>query len=235
MLYQQPSSSTGQNSPSAAPANAETPPAPPSLAPPSPGRQFASATLAALLGVQQQSQSPDASDIAGKIIGQADSDGDGALSQSEIAQALGTDGSTDLSQAMSKLDLDGDGKLSAGELTDAIQKRLAAGEGHHRHHGHKQVSSEDLAANIIGSGDADSDGSLSQAELQTELGKTGAAMSSSDFAAAFGKLDSNGDGALSGAELAAAIDALRGKSGVTATTTAGDAATTPPAATTTTA
>jgi Ca2+-binding EF-hand superfamily protein len=237
MLYQQPSSSTGQNSPGAAPADAATPPTPPTLSPPSPGRQFASETLAALLGVQQQqqSQAPSASDIAGKVISQADGNGDGQLSQSEIAQALGVSGSANdgLTQAFSKLDANGDGKLSADELTSAIQQQLAGVGGRHHHHGgHKGVSSQDLASKIIGAGDTDGDGSLSQSELQNQLGKGGVSMSSSDFAAAFGKLDTNGDGTLSGAELAAAIDALRNKaSGASSTTTAANTATTTPTTT----
>jgi Ca2+-binding EF-hand superfamily protein len=224
-LFQQPSSSAGQNSPSTAPAGADASASPPS--PSSPGRQFASQTLAALLGVQQQA--PSASDLASSLIGQADSDGDGELSQSELAKALGLGGHSTSNEAMktavAKLDSDGDGKLSASELTAALQQRPSQFGGHHHHHG---VSSAGLASRIIGAADSDGDGSLSQAELSSELGKAGLSMSSADFSSAFGKLDSNGDGALSGAELAAAIDALRGKTTSTTTTaTAGDTTTSP--------
>jgi Ca2+-binding EF-hand superfamily protein len=226
MLYQQPSSSTGQNSPSATPDSSATTTTPPTLAPANPGQQFAADTLAALLNVQQQTP-------AERLIGQADTNGDGQLSQDEIAQSLQAGGqSVDnnaLATQIAKIDTNGDGSLSADELTAALQQ---LDQGHHHHHhggGHMGVSSTDLAGKIIGAGDTDGDGSLSQAELSGELGKMGVSMSSSDFATAFGKLDSNGDGMLSGAELAAAIDALRGAPAQNDALTAGGGDTTNPA------
>jgi Ca2+-binding EF-hand superfamily protein len=231
-LFQQPANSAGQNSPTDA--SSSTSAASP-LPLPAPGQQFASATLASLLGVQQQAQTPTAADIANQVIGKVDTDGDGQLSASEITTALNAGGdnraSDAVTAAISKLDSNGDGQLSADELTAAIQQRMTQVQGHHHHHhgGHGGPSGADLASKIIGAGDTDGDGSLSQNELSGELGQAGVTMSSDDLATAFKKLDGNGDGLLSGAELAAAIDALRGGSPTPATA---DSSTTPTVAAT---
>ena len=65
-----------------------------------------------------------ATDMAQAMLGQADSNGDGALSLDEVTQALGGSGSsgdaTSLATAFGKLDANGDGQISADELTAAI-------------------------------------------------------------------------------------------------------------------
>jgi Ca2+-binding EF-hand superfamily protein len=224
VLFQPAAGSTGQNPPTATSDSQQTSPASTTTPSPGPGQQFASETLAALLGVQQQqSQHPTAATIADQLMSQADTDGDGQLSSSEIAAALGADGnnvsSDALTAAISKLDTDGDGKLSASELTSALQQQSPQLEAHHHHHHHGGgASSGDLALKIIGRGDADGDGGLSQSELSTELSHFGINMSDSDLATAFNKLDTSGDGVLSSTELAAAIQALR-SGAATATTT----------------
>ena len=58
--------------------------------------------------------------LASAILGQADSNGDGALSADEIAQALGTSASDGLKQSLAGFDKDGDGKLDSSELAAAI-------------------------------------------------------------------------------------------------------------------
>ena len=72
-------------------------------------------------------------DLALQVFGQADSNGDGALSADELASALGGVGgaaaSVSLSQASGKLDTNGDGSLSTAELTAAIDAFRAA----HKH------------------------------------------------------------------------------------------------------
>jgi Ca2+-binding EF-hand superfamily protein len=72
-------------------------------------------------------------DLAGKLVGSADSDGDGLLSASEIGAQLSSAGVTmtdaDLSSAIGKLDTDGDGKLSGAELAAAIDALRKAHEG----------------------------------------------------------------------------------------------------------
>lgn len=171
-----------------------------------PGARFASQTLAALLDSQQSP--PTSAEIAQKVIGAADGDGDGSLSLDEVEKALGQDttsGSDALSQAFGKLDTDGDGKLSAAELASAIDTRAGSGVHHGRHGHHAHATSGDLASKIIGAADSDGDGALSAAEIGSALG-SGADDSLSQ---AIASLDSNGDGKLDASELTAAIDAFR--------------------------
>jgi Ca2+-binding EF-hand superfamily protein len=182
-----------------------------------PGQQFASATLASLLSLQQQqdgSQGSGATDFATALIKQVDTDGDGALSADELKAALNqpsADQSAALQSMMSKLDANGDGKLDASELATGLQQlHQAHGRGHHHHHGGEQgLSSTDVASKLIGSADSDGDGLLSASEIGAQLSSAGVTMSDADLTSAIGKLDTDGDGKLSGAELAAAIDALR--------------------------
>jgi len=125
--------STGQQVPSDGQQVGNSDPAdgPPPAPPPS-GSTLASATLASLLQFQQHK--PSASDLADKIVSQADTDGDGSLSLDEVTSALskGQNGkTTSLSDAFNSLDSDGDGKLSADELASGLQSMMAA-----RHHNH---------------------------------------------------------------------------------------------------
>ncbi len=144
-LTSQNATSSGQDLPSAT-SGANGPPDGPPPGPPPGGdsqasSRFAANTLSSLLGVQQDP----ASSLATSLIGQADTDGDGSLSLSEIEKAIsggdstGTAASTSstgasstdpLAAAFAKLDTDGDGKLSSSELTSAIK----AHHGHHHHH-----------------------------------------------------------------------------------------------------
>ncbi len=86
--------------------------------------RFAGDTLSALLGVQQSP--PSSSDIASRLVSQADTDGDGSLSLAEVTSAIGGDSSTSqssstsTSDAFAKLDSNGDGQLGADELKAAI-------------------------------------------------------------------------------------------------------------------
>ncbi|MDB5445575.1 MAG: calcium-binding protein [Phenylobacterium sp.] len=214
MLLQQQTKSTGQTSPLGAD-DAAAPAAPASLTPAQgPGQQFASATLASLLSLQQQqpAQPPSAGDLASALIGQADTNGDGALSADEITSVLAQNGgaapgSDAVTSAIGKLDSNGDGKLSASELTAGLDT-LRKAHGHH-HHSQQAASSTDLASKLLGKADTNGDGGLSADEISAQLTAKGASVSSQDLTAAIGKLDTNGDGTLSGAELTAAIDAFR--------------------------
>jgi Ca2+-binding EF-hand superfamily protein len=179
----------------------ETANAPPPGPPPSgSAQQFALGTLKSLISAQEGP--PSSADLAGQIVKAADTDGDGNLTADEIAKALGTTSSDQLTAAVGKLDTDGDGKLSAGELTAALDSRKAH---HARHHGLAQ-SSESLASQLIKTADSDGDGSVSQDEVKSLLGD---AAGGDGFATAFGKLDGDSDGKLSASELASAIDAFR--------------------------
>jgi Ca2+-binding EF-hand superfamily protein len=218
LLPQQGQSGTGagQELPGAAD-SANPPPTPPQpTGSGSSAAQFASATLASLLTTQQGP--PSSTDIANKVIGAVDTDGDGQLSLDEIEKALGSDttsGTDAASQAFAKLDANGDGKISADELSSALDAKKAtdasstggAGGVHHHRHAH-HASSADLAQQIFGQADANGDGALSADEISSALGQD-AAGATTGLTQQIAKLDTNGDGSLSTAELTAAIDAFR--------------------------
>jgi Ca2+-binding EF-hand superfamily protein len=175
----------------------------------------------------QQQGPPSSTDIANKVIGAVDADGDGQLSLAEIEKALGADttSGTDASsqanmgQAFAKLDANGDGKISADELASALDAKKAADSssvagpgGVHRHHHAHHASSADLAQQIFGQADANGDGALSADEISLALGQDAqgsATSATTSLTQAIAKLDTNGDGSLSTAELTAAIDAFR--------------------------
>jgi len=210
----QPKTKTGQDVPGAAGgSDGSRPPAPPPGPPPSggPSGQFAANTLSGLLSTQEDDKTSPFADFAAKLINQADTDGDGALSVDEIKASLGADSSTatgatdDLSAAVAKLDTDADGKLSASELGAG----LAAKRHHHAHGaGHAAPSSTDIASKLISEGDSDGDGALGLDEIEATLGSD-AASSADSLTASISKLDTDGDGKLSAAELGAALDAFR--------------------------
>jgi len=75
---------------------------------------------------------PSSSDVAAKLVSQADSDGDGALGLDEIEATLGSGDASSaetLTASIKKLDTDGDGKLSAAELSAALDAFRTAGQG----------------------------------------------------------------------------------------------------------
>jgi Ca2+-binding EF-hand superfamily protein len=210
LLLQRQAPPTGQDLPGAGQAStaASTPPAQPAGG--ATAAQFTSDTLSSLLSAQEAP--PSSSDVAAKLIGTADTNGDGALSLDEVESALGQDttsGADALSQAFSKIDTNGDGQVDAGELTSALDAQKSASGAHHAHHAHHAhqaaPSSTDLASEVLGAVDGNGDGQLSASEIQTALGSS----SSGSLTSAIGTLDTNGDGQLSASELSTAIDAFR--------------------------
>lgn len=181
------------------------PPGPPPGPPtgPPPVQPVSSSTMGSLLNVQESgSGRPSASDVAARLVQDADGDGDGSLSLSEIQTQLGSGSSDALSAAIGKLDTDGDGKLNAGELQTALETREAG-----QHRGPPPPSADDLARQLIGAIDGDQDGDLTLDEVTAALGDAESA--SSSVTSGFSKLDTNGDGKVSAAELSAAIQAFQ--------------------------
>jgi Ca2+-binding EF-hand superfamily protein len=70
---------------------------------------------------------PASADIAAKLIGDVDADGDEALSLDEVLKTLEAEASDALATAFGGLDTDGDGKLGGAELTSALDAFRAAG------------------------------------------------------------------------------------------------------------
>jgi hypothetical protein len=92
-------------------------------------------TMSALLAAQSRSgpgaSAPNRADTLKDLFSQIDVDGDGKLTKSEFADALGA-GGTNVDEAddvFSKLDKDGGGSVSLGELMSAL-----TGKGQHRNH-----------------------------------------------------------------------------------------------------
>jgi len=166
-----------------------------------------------------QEAPPSSADLAAKIIGVADTNGDGALNLDEVEHALGADtgsGADPLGKAFASIDTNSDGQADASELTDALDARKGAQgaqAAHHGHHAHRArqapPNSSDLAAQVIGAADTDGDGALSVAEIDKALGRSTASSGADALNAAIGKLDTDGDGKLSATELSAGIDAFR--------------------------
>jgi hypothetical protein len=114
------------------------PPGPP---PAGASDQFSSQTLSSLISAQEQANGDD--DLASRLIGDADADGDGLLSLTEVQSTLGGDDgeSTGLTAALGAIDTDGDGKLSASELSAVLEK----GKAQHAHHGHRHARPAEAA------------------------------------------------------------------------------------------
>lgn len=73
---------------------------------------------------------PTSADVASRLIGDVDSDSDGALSLAEITSKLGLGEDFDLTGAFGKLDTDGDSLLTNAELTAALDAfRAKRGDG----------------------------------------------------------------------------------------------------------
>lgn len=196
-LLQQTSEPAGQDQPSKTKGSGGPPPGPP---PGGGAAQFSSNTLSSLLSTQE---SAGADDLASKLIEDADSDGDGALSLAEIQTSLGVEASDELTSAVSELDTDGDGVLSADELSAGLEANRP------ERRGPPPPSSSDIALHLLGDVDAGSDGALSLSEITSELGVD----EDADLTSAFGKLDTDGDSLLSTAELTAALDAFQAARG----------------------
>jgi Ca2+-binding EF-hand superfamily protein len=170
--------------------------------------QFAASTLTDLLSTQEGEETSSFDNLAGDLIKQADTNGDGQLSADEIKGAIGGDSTSstdDLSAAMAKLDTDGNGALSASELSAGLDtKRSERGRGS----GHAPPSSSDVAAKLVSEADSNGDGVLDLDEIKATLGSD-AADPAATLTASMSKLDTDGDGKLSAAELSAALDAFR--------------------------
>jgi hypothetical protein len=119
-----------------------TPPGAPPAAGSTPSDMFSPDILSVLTSAQAGGADPSAqaaSTMAGQMVDQLDTDGDGEVSLSEMQTALGADGanaSDGLTNAFAQLDTNGDGSLSTDELTTGLQKMAGGSQGVHGHHGH---------------------------------------------------------------------------------------------------
>ncbi len=134
-------------------------------------------------------QQPNAESISTRLIDKADTDGDGALSQSEL-ESLG-----DKADRFAGADLDENGLLNQQELVAKINEIIESGGlGRARSTGAKH-SADDISEHLMSRLDTDGDGALSQSELE-QLG---------DRAKRLEGADSDSDGLISLQELTSRI------------------------------
>ncbi|MFW9077950.1 XopAW family type III secretion system calcium-binding effector [Pseudomonas sp. P2757] len=135
-----------------------------------------------------------------------DSNGDGAVDQDELSSALSQksdDGLLiNLSQQFGDLDSDASGSLSSEEMAAMAPPPPPPGN---------QPPNTDLADALISALDADADGSITAAELNSALqtSDSTSATSNDDSAALLKVLDSDSSGGVSSDELEAALQAGR--------------------------
>jgi Ca2+-binding EF-hand superfamily protein len=135
-------------------------------------------------------QKPSASNMVSKILGDLDTDGDGALSTEEIGKT--GKHAKDILGA----DADGDGVVTQDELLSDITKKMENGMmPPPPPMGGMQPSADDMASHILDELDTDGDGALSTAEIN----------SGGDRAKRILNADTNGDGIVTKNELVADI------------------------------
>ena len=166
------------------------------------GPPLSQGTLSTFLGLQAQQSGqpaqPDFAELASQLLSSLDSNGDGAISQSEAEAS----GNANADQAFAALDTNGDGSISSDELSNALQSANQAHRAYHHGH-HHGPSAAGAASSIINALNTDGEDGLSADEVSSALS---ADASSSGFQSAFSSLDSNGDGVLSLSELTSAIN-----------------------------
>jgi Ca2+-binding EF-hand superfamily protein len=152
--------SAGQDLPTTASlTTSATASAAPALLGSTPSQQFSSDLLATLISAQ--AAPPSASNVAGKLISNLDTNGDGTLSLSEVEKALSNGGAVQtssaatasLTSAFNKIDTNGDGQISQSELTTALQTLVqdAQSQGGNHHHHHHSSGGADQAQAQTGS------------------------------------------------------------------------------------
>jgi Ca2+-binding EF-hand superfamily protein len=137
-------------------------------------------SLLSLLGPKK----PNAGDMASKIMGKLDTDGDGSLSTDEIGKA------GKFASKLLSADTNGDGIVTEDELIDDITKKTNS-EAMSFMALLKPPSADELASQIIKALDADGDGALSKNEISN----------GGDLAQKILKADTNGDGIVTSNEL----------------------------------
>jgi Ca2+-binding EF-hand superfamily protein len=200
-----------------------------------PGSGFSDQMHAQLIGYQAQGWPGAAGtrpggQLAQSLFSQIDSNGDGAISQNELEQAVtSAGGSKEGADALyAKLDPNGSGAVSAQQFAQSLFQAMP----HHRHHHHgggtdggatDGASAADaltslfnadgggpanspmqIAQNMFAQADGNGDGVITQGELEQAVSAAGGSKAGAD--ALFAKLDPGGTGSASQQQF---IDALQ--------------------------
>jgi Ca2+-binding EF-hand superfamily protein len=176
-----------------------------------PGTGFSDQVQAQLIGYQAQgwpgaSRTQPGGQLAQSLFSQIDSNGDGAISQTELEQAVTKAGGTkEAADALyAKLDPNGTGSVSQQQLAQSL---FQAFPHHHHHHG-----GETSPASATGGSSATDSGNAADA-LTSLFNADGGGPGNSPIQIAqniFAQIDSNGDGAISQSEIEKAVTAAGG-------------------------
>jgi Ca2+-binding EF-hand superfamily protein len=201
--------------------------------------QFQAQLDTAAMSTMLMPQASGVSQMADTMMAQADADGDGKISQSELASVLtsatgSADSSADADEVLSALDTDGDGTISEEELIAGLEAQQEESRLDESAMGAMAPppppgagqagggSGSQAASSLLSELDTDGDGQISAAEWaaaqsdSSSSGASGASGASSTSSAAsdlFSTLDADGDGTVSGEELAAGLSSARGQAG----------------------
>jgi Ca2+-binding EF-hand superfamily protein len=202
-----------------------------------PGPVLSDQVQSQMIGYQAQgwpgAQATGGGGLAQDLFNQIDSNGDGAISQSELEQAVtqagGTTAAADALYA--KLDPNGTGSVSEQQFAQSLQQSMPH---HHHHHGGRPPDATDansssdggagdaltalfdadnggadntplqIAQNIFSQIDSNGDGAITQSELEQAVTAAGGSTSGAD--ALYAKLDPNNTGSVSAQQF---IDTLQ--------------------------
>jgi Ca2+-binding EF-hand superfamily protein len=169
--------------------------------------------LRVLMAMQEQAapqatQAGAANDPAQQLFAAMDSDGDGAVSQSEMESYIEQQGGTQqqADTLYSSLNPSGAAGITESDIASDAQQTAGAAQGHHHHHHHKGGGIADKAAqDLTQLADTNQDGQVSQNEFESLISQLGGSTSEADqdYAAL-----TAGAGTLTASTLASALKTL---------------------------
>lgn len=137
-----------------------------------------------------------------------DSDGNGAVSQSEMESYVqGQGGTADQADLLfTALDTSGSGSVNQDQMAETLKKSHPHGPPPGPPPG-EPPSSSDMASNIVSALDTDGDGSVNEIELDSFVTTNGGTRDQAD--SVFAALNTSGTGSISQSDFAAALEKLR--------------------------
>jgi Ca2+-binding EF-hand superfamily protein len=174
--------------------------------------QQASSTLVSVNSTANSSvaiaPSSTTADPLSNLIAAIDSNGDGAISQSELETYIQKLGGTsaEADALFAGLNQGGTGDLTKTQLASDLQQAQPIGASQHHHHHHGAPSATDVANELVSASDTSGDGSVSQSEFTSFV--TGLGGTPSEATADFSALDPNNTGAVNAAQFTTAIRAF---------------------------
>lgn len=159
-------------------------------------------------GMSQNRAGPGLSKMAEELLSQADTDNNGAISESEFNALFDGNESADtesLEGLFAQMDSSGDGELGSDETSEALNNLHQQ----FREIGMMPPPPPPSAEELISSGDVDGDNVLDFSEFSSALQSPDGNDDSSILEAMFSEADTNGDGKVTQEELQSAMDSHR--------------------------